>query len=137
MPSLFDWLDHINTGKAIDVGPDETYKEYVPFQINNGMSQYLDTVLLANEMNKRPWLNKEMQLKFYISAVSKKRRYGKWAKAEEPSNKEDITTVAEYYSVNERRAAEYIKLLKPEHIDQMRRFLNKGGAEAKMGRGKK
>lgn len=131
MPSLFDFLGAINEGKAIDLDGDTPFKDYVPFQINNGMCQNLDTVLIANEMNKKPWLSKEMQFKFYRGAVVKKRRYGKWAKVEEPANKEDIETVAEYYEVNLSRAAGYLKLLKPEHIAQMRVFLNKGGAEIK------
>lgn len=138
MPTLFEYLDEINTGKPapIDESAPDPFKDYVPFQINNGMSQNLDTVLIANEMNKKPWLSKEMQFKFYRGAVAKKKRYGKWAKVEEQANKEDIATVSEYYDVNEQRAASYMKLLKPENIAQMRVFLNKGGSETK-GRAKK
>jgi hypothetical protein len=129
--TLFEFLDAINTGKALtlDDSMADPYKDYVPFQINNGMCQNLDTVLIANEMNKRPWLSKEMQFKFYNGAVSKKKRYGKWAKVEELANKDDVATVSEYYDVNEARALEYIRLLTPDHIAQMKVFLNKGGQE--------
>lgn len=138
MPTLFEYLDDINTGKQVqvDLGAADPYKDYSPFAINNGMSQNLDTVLLANEMNKKPWLSKEMQFKFFRHSVSKKKRYGKWIKVETASNKDDIDVVTEYYQVNKARAEEYLKLLTKEHIDQMRTFLNKGGAEIK-GRGKK
>ena len=137
MASLFDFLDAINTGKQLDLsGEGDSYKEYVPFQINNGLSQNLDTVLFANEMNKRPWLSKEMQFKFFLGAVSKKKRYGKWAKVEAVANKEDIETVAMYYDVNEARAAEYLKLLKPEHLEYMRKANFKGGSDVKRGKAK-
>lgn len=134
MPSLFDWLDSINTDKKLELDEDNPYKEYVPFQINTGMSQFLDTVLLANEMNKRPWLSKEMQHKFYRGVVTKKKRMGKWAKVEEV-NKEDIELVCDYYKVNKHRAAEYLKLVSPQELEIMRKATNKGGAEA--GRGKR
>lgn len=136
MPSLFEWLDNINTGKNIDLNPDDPYRDYSPFQINNGMSQNLDTILFANEMNKKPWLEKELQHKFYAGAISKKKRFSKWAKVEEEGRKEDIDTLAEYYSINRDRAREYLKLVKPEQVEQMRKFLNKGGTDYKP-RGKK
>lgn len=129
MPGLFDWLGAINEGKAIDLSEDNPYKEYVPFQINNGLSQHLDTVLIANEMNKRPWLSKGMQFAFLNGAVVKKRRFGKWTKAEVEANVEDVETVSTYYDVNRSRAAEYLKMLKPEHLAHMRKMNNKGGAE--------
>lgn len=129
MASLFEWLDAINTGKQITLDEDESFKDYAPFQINNGLSQNLDTVLIANEMNKRPWLSKEMQYKFFLHAVLKKKRYGKWAKAETEVNKEDIEIVSEYYCVNHARATEYLKLIKPHELEYMRNMNNKGGAE--------
>lgn len=132
MPGLFEWLDAVNTGKALELNPDDPYKDYSPFQINNGLSQTLDTVLVANEMNKRPWLSKEMQFKFLSGAVVKKKRFGKWAKVETEANKEDIETVSTYYDINRTRAAEYLKMLTPDHIAHMRKMNDKGGAEQKV-----
>lgn len=133
MTTLFEYLDEINTGKPapIDESAPDPLKDYAPFQINNGMCQNLDTVLIANEMNKKPWLSKEMQFKFYRAAVAKKKRYGKWAKVEEQANKEDIATVSAYYDVNHARAAEYLQLLKPEHLEHMRKMTSKGGTDYK------
>jgi hypothetical protein len=138
MAGLFDWLEAINTGKSVEIDPHDPnpFKDYVPFQINNGLSQHLDTILLANEMNRKPWLSKELQFAFLKSAVTKKKRFGKWAKVEEPTNAEDIETVSQFYSVNPVRAAEYLKLLTPEQISQMRQASSKGGTDYKP-RGKK
>lgn len=133
---FFDFLEAINTGKEIVLDGDDSFKEYVPFQVNNGLSQHLDTVLIANEMNKLPNLSKEMQFKFLANAVSKKKRFGKWAKPEEEANKEDIETVSTYYQVNRARAREYLKILKPEQLEVMRTKNNPGGCDLPK-RGKK
>jgi hypothetical protein len=130
VPGLFDWLDSINTGKTLELD-EQSFKDYVPFQINNGMSQHLDTVLIANEMNKRPWLSKNMQYKFYCGAVIKKRRMGKWAKADAEEQTEDIDTVSAYYNVNRQVAATYLKIVKPEELEMMRKANFKGGAETR------
>jgi len=131
MPGLFDWLDSINTGKKLELDDANPYKEYVPFQINNGLSQFIDTVLIANEMNKRPWLSKEMQYKFLSNAVTKKKRMCKWAKADAEAHKEDIDTVSEFYDINRIKAAEYLKLIRPDELEYMRRANSKGGTEVK------
>lgn len=136
MPSMFEFLDSINTGTKLDLTVDEALKDYVPFQINNGLSQHLDTVLLANEMNKRPWLSKEMQFKFLSNVVTKKRRYGKWAKADVVANQADIDMISEYYSINNSRAVEYIKVLKFHELELIRQWSDKGGS-ATLKKGKK
>jgi hypothetical protein len=135
MPGLFEWLDGINTKTNLELDEDDPYKDYVPFQINNGMAQFLDTVLLANEMNKRPWLTKEMQFKFYHGAVTKKKRMGKWAKVEEV-NKDDVEVVATHYGINHQTASVYLKLMKPEEFTALKKAGDTGGAEAKRGRKK-
>lgn len=137
MPSLFEWLDKVNTGKDIALNEDDPYKDYPAFQILQGLSQNLDTVLLANEMNKRPGLSKEMQFKFLDKSVIKKKRFGKWAKVEEEANKADVDVVTEFYQVNRNRAKEYLKLINPTELDYMRKMVSKGGSDTIGGRGKK
>lgn len=137
MPSLFEWLDKINSGKALELDPDNPYKDYPAFQILQGLSQNMDTVLLANEMNKRPNLSKEMQFAFLDRAVLKKKRFGKWAKVEAESNKEDVETVSEFYQVNRQRAKEYLRMIQPHELEFMRNRINKGGCAEIGGRGRK
>jgi hypothetical protein len=136
MPSLFEWLDKINTGKDIALNEDDPYKDYPTFQILQGLSQNLDTILLANEMNKRPGLSKEMQFKFLDKSIIKKKRFGKWAKVEEEANKADIEVVSEFYQVNRNRAKEYLKLINPTELDYMRKRVSKGGSDT-IGKGRK
>jgi hypothetical protein len=130
MPNLIEWLDVISTGTKLDKFIEEDvspFKDYVPFQINNGLSQSLDTILLANEMNKRPWLSKEMQFAFLDKAVSKKKRYSKWAKVEKLDNQDDIDQVSKYYQINMTRAQEYIKLLSEDALNDIKKYNDVGG----------
>lgn len=129
MPTLFEFLGSINSGDRVDLTGDNPFKDYAPFQINNGLSQHLDTILLANEMNKRPWLSKEMQYKFFQGSVSKKKRYGKWGKADSAEDKETIDLISEYYEVNNSVAAVYLKILTADQLNQLRKSIYKGGSD--------
>ncbi len=137
MPTLFEWLDVINIGKTVDMNTDDPYKDYPTYQVLQGLSQNMDTVLLANEMNKRPWLSKEMQFKFLDKAVLKKKRFGKWGKADAEANKEEVDVVAEFYQVNRERAKEYLKLIRPDELEFMKNRIAKGGCSEIGGRGRK
>lgn len=137
MPTLFEFLDGINSGKKLELNEDNPFKDYVPFQINNGLSQYLDTVMLANEMNKRPWIPKEMQFAFLNGAVSKKRRFGKWGKADAVANQDDIDAVSEHYKVNKDKAIEYLKVLGPQELEAIKKRNDKGGCNLPGKKGKK
>lgn len=124
---MFEFLEAINSGKEVNLDGDDPFKDYVPFQINNGLSQHLDTVLIANEMNKLSFLPKEMQFKFFLHAVSKKKRYGKWAKVEVVGNPEDVEAVSEYYKINKAKALEYLKILTPDQLQQIKSQNDRGG----------
>ena len=95
MPNIIDWMNAIGTS-GIDLTKENevAINDYVPFVINNGMSQSMDTVMFSNEMNKRPWLSPYMQHKFLLRSISKKKRYTKWIKADSLANKEDIESVS-------------------------------------------
>ena len=130
MPNIIEWLDIISTGKKIEDYLEEdanNFKDYVPFQINNGLSQNLDTVMLANEMNKHPLLSKEMQFAFLNKAVNKKKRYSKWAKVEKLENQEDIDQVSKYYQINSSRAQEYLKILSEGALNSIKKYNDVGG----------
>ena len=57
------------------VSPDTPSKQYVPFIINRGLSQFKDTVLLTNEMNMRHQLPAKMQYDFLFSAIRPRKRF--------------------------------------------------------------
>lgn len=117
MASPFDFLKSINETKVDIVEAGEAnIEEYDPFIVNRGLSYFLDTLFHANEMNRYHQLPKDMQYKYLLLTVSKKKRFSKWAKAERG---EDFLAVQWYYNVNVRKAEEIVKVLKPEHIEQI------------------
>ena len=74
---LKDWLNSINFTKRIPEDPAEI-KTYAPYIINRCLSGHLDCVLFANEMNKYPNLDKDMQYSFYLNTLRKKKRFSPW-----------------------------------------------------------
>ena len=48
---LFTDIKADNSGEASDL--DSVDRKYPPFMINRGLSYFVDTVMLANEMNER------------------------------------------------------------------------------------
>ena len=123
---LFDMINDISSNKKY-IFNDDTAQVYAPFMVNKALSQHLDTILLANEMNKRPMLSKEMHFDFLFYSVDSKQRYGKWAKAEK-RNEEMKLFVRDKYDINNEHALEYIKLMSEDEIKHIEAILkNKGG----------
>ena len=59
---LKDWLNSINFTKENLIEEDSsTIKDYPPYIVNRCLSGHLDTVMFANEMNKFPNLDKDLQ----------------------------------------------------------------------------
>ena len=85
----FDYVNSINfTKKNLmkNTANDElAEKDYVPFLTNKSLSYFTDTLLYANEMNRYHFLDKRLQYEFYLNSIRKKKRFAKWAKAEDLS----------------------------------------------------
>lgn len=122
---LFDWLTDLNSGKEY-LFNDQTQVDFVPFMINRGMSQNVETVMLANELNKHCLCSKEMVHDFYFYILSKKKRFGKWAK-QSSDNKEELDLLMTHYSINRKRAIEYLALLSSEDMANIKKQYEVGG----------
>ncbi|MCK5019983.1 MAG: DNA polymerase clamp loader subunit A [Candidatus Peribacteraceae bacterium] len=109
MPNLIEFINAINQTKQDLMVDEQARKDYMAYVVNRGMSQWIDTVLFASEMNKRPGLSKEMQNTFYLRSVRKNKRYGKWAKVFKPTA--DVMVIAKYFEVNYDKAVESINIL--------------------------
>ena len=81
---LKDWLNSINHTKVnlLEEDPDSVRK-YPPYIINRCMSGHIDAILFANEMNKHPNLDKDMQYSFYLNTLRKRKRFSPWLKKEQ------------------------------------------------------
>lgn len=100
-------------------------KDIVPFVINKSLSAHIDIILLCNEMNISPFLDKKLQYDFLFHSVKKyKRRYQKWIKYNEPKC---IDLVKEYYSCSAKKAEEYLSILTEDQLEYIKQKTNKGG----------
>jgi len=105
--------------------PDAADKQYVPFIINRGLSNYKDTVLFANEMNMHASLPARMQYDFYRNIVVPKKRYSKWNK--KPKLTEDIKAIQKIYDYSQEKAESVYPLFNRLQLKQIHARLNKGG----------
>ncbi len=121
--TLFDFISDISTNKVYLYNED-TKTVYSPFMVNRGLAQHIDTILLADEVNKMPNLSKQMQHDFLFHSVDAKKRYGKWAKAVDEDKL--IVVLQSKYNVNKEVAIEYMKLLDVDQIEYLKK-LTKGG----------
>lgn len=124
MSSPFDFINTVNN-KTEKIEMDAVgQKDYVPFIINRGLSNNMQTVLFANEMNRFSFIPKTWQYDFYYHGVPKGRRFDKWAKK---TNDEDIDAIRKFYHINRVRAEEYLQLLSKEQVDLIKQKLKTGG----------
>lgn len=102
----------------------EIEKEYAPFMVNRALSQGMDTVLFANEMNRLAHIDKDLQYQYFLNNVGirAKKRFNKWAKAAEAEA--DVQLVMDHYKMNRRRAEEIMDLV---DLDMIRIKSDRGG----------
>ena len=117
----FEFLNSINTTKKNLITDSDTEKEYNPFLVNRGLSNFIDTVFVANEMNQRHFMDKKMQYDFLRHIVRKRKRFAKWNK---PVKSDDLDAVKEYFGYNNMKATEALKILSPEDLSKIHQKIN-------------
>lgn len=99
-------------------------KQYPSFMVNRALSQFPDTVLIANCINLYPDLDNRMKYDVLLNTVKPhKRPFSKWAKRVEQV---DLAVMKEYYGYSDAKAMEALKILTDEQINHLRRELDKG-----------
>ncbi len=123
--NLSEVLNSINHRKESIMDEDHlAEKEYVPFVVNKCLSYFSDTIFHVNEMNLRPDMDKKMQYDFLLQSVRKRKRFSKWMKKDKS---DDLQLVIDHYSVNKKKAEEYIEILGEDGIENLREASKKGG----------
>ena len=124
----FDFLNAINHTKEDVIkdsnNPELAEKLYSPYMVNRGLSFFIDTIYLINEMNRRHHLPNAMQFDFLINIVRKKKRYSKWFKAQPD---EDVEAVMDYYGYSLSKARQVVGLLTQDQITLIKKSQHKGG----------
>jgi hypothetical protein len=92
--------------------------------VNRALSQYSDTVLIANEINKYPNTDNKLKYDFLLNIVKPCRRpFVKWAKRVEPI---DLAVIKEYYGYSDAKAMEVLRVLSDDQINSLKDQLKKG-----------
>jgi hypothetical protein len=126
MSNPFVYIDNISSSRESIWEDSISDKEYNPYMVNRGLSQYRDTVLFAQVMNMNgQFVSPKMQYDFYRHAItSKKKRFAKWHK---PDKLEEIEKLARHFGINIRDMENYVSLMSETDYEQLMRTLEKGG----------
>ena len=98
--------------------------KYVPYLANHSLSNHLDTVLMANEMNCHPNLPPLAQYDFLYGTVRKGRRFGKWHK---PAENPHLEIVMKYFGYSKQKALEALTVLTQSDIKHIIEKMDTGG----------
>lgn len=127
----FDYVNEINVSKKdIMTGTDNDVlaeKGYDAFLTNRSLSNFPDTVWLANEMNIRHDIDNKLQFHFLLNTVRPKKRFAKWAKKEKTG---DVEVIKLYYGYNDVKARQALSVLTDDQIKTIRNRMEKGGRNA-------
>ena len=123
---LKDYLNSINQTKEnlLDSEDPGWEKNYPPYVINKCMSQHIDTVMYANEMNQWGQLPSKLQYDFFINIVRPRKRFSPWVKKEKMN---DLEIVKQYYGYSNEKARQALSILTPDQLSFIKSKLNKGG----------
>ena len=127
MTELKDWLNSINFNKNNLTEEDPSViKDYPPYIVNRCLSGHLDCIMFANEMNRYPNLDKDMQYKFYLNTLRKKKRFSPWLRKEKVT---DLQSVKQYYGYSNEKASQALKILSKQQLDYIKQRLEIGGRQ--------
>jgi hypothetical protein len=122
---LKDYLNSINISKEnlMDSDP-ECESQYPPYVVNRCYSGFMDTILLANEMNLNSHIDKKLQYDFYINIIRPKKRFSPWLKKEKLDS---LDCIKQYYGYSDEKAKVALKLLTQQQLEFIKAKLNRGG----------
>jgi hypothetical protein len=126
MYELKDYLNAVNHTKEnlLDTEDEDWEKKYPPFIVNKCVAPFPDTIMLVNEINQLPHLDKKLQFDFLINSLRPRKRYTPWLKA---MKLENLEYVKEYYGYSNEKAKSALDILTDEQISTIKRKLYKGG----------
>ena len=126
MYELKDYLKAVNQTKEhlLDSEDQEWERKYPPFIVNKCVAPFPDTVMLVNEINQLPHVDKKLQFDFLLNSLRPRKRFTPWLKAKKLDN---LEYVKEYYGYSNEKAKTALDILTDEHISAIKRKLYKGG----------
>jgi len=122
---LGDYLKDLNKEKRNLLREDPSSEsDYSPYIINRILSNFLDTVLLVQEVNKFPNITKQQHYDYLIHAIRPKNRFAKTPKI----TKEDgFYAIKEWFGYNDERTFEAMQILDDDEIEDIKSKMFTGG----------
>ena len=126
MYELKDYLNAVNHTKEhlLDSEDEEWERKYPPYIVNKCVAPFPDTVMLVNEINQLPHVDKKLQFDFLLNSLRPRKRFTPWLKAKKLDN---LEYVKEYYGYSNEKAKTALDILTDEQISAIKRKLYKGG----------
>lgn len=99
-------------------------KSYNSFMVNRALSNYPDTVLMANQINLYSHLDNKMKYHYLLNSIKPyKRPFTKWHKKVDSA---DLEAIKEYYGYNNTKAYDALSVLSKAQISVIKKQLEKG-----------
>lgn len=122
----FDFVKSIQTTKTHLIReadqPDVIENFYVPFIVNKALSNYVDSIYYANNINGLSHASNLMQYDYYINSIRKMNRKFSWNKKQKD---ETLELISQYFHVNLNRAKEIYSILTKEQLKEVKDLLLK------------
>ena len=113
-----------NTKEHLYVDDPDRVKSYPPYIVNRCLSGHIDAILLVNELNRYPNLDKRLQYDFLLNSLRKRKRFTPWLKKEQI---EDLDLVKTHYGYSNEKARVALTLLTKPQLEHIRKKHEKGG----------
>jgi hypothetical protein len=132
----YDWCyeNSVNFGKVhLDVKSQE-YK-YNKWRTNGSLSNFLDTVFYANEMNMNYHITDQMHYDYLFHSIRKTKRFNKKKELDKRLEKlqkeeeQNLSLIQEYYKYNTAKSKAVLRVLTEAQLAIIRKRLEKGGVK--------
>ncbi len=118
IPSILQGNDHC-------LDSEEEEKTYNAFVVNRALSQHIDCIFHAQEMNLNGHLDKKLQYDYLFHTIKRyKRKYQKWAKADD---NDGLSIIMKYYNCSIGKAKILKSVLSEDQIKVLESRMDVGG----------
>jgi hypothetical protein len=126
--ALKHYLNAINYTKEKLMDTDDVMweKKYPSFIVNKALSAFEECILLVNELNIKPHIDKKLQFSFLLNTIRIKKRFSPWLRK---SKINDLDICKEYYGYNNEKAKEALQILTKQQLQIIKQKLNRGGTK--------
>ena len=129
--TFFNFFDDITNSKVniMRALSEEQLHGYIPYNMNQALSQAADSIMYVNDMNGLPHLPIPLQYDYFINSIRRRsRRLEKWLVDPSKSNT-DLDIVKEYFNYSNQKAKDALLLLGESELEYIRSKTYKGGKE--------